>query len=231
MTTFASPTFTADYQALCNTIADTLNRMDLTASIPNFVALASSRISRDMARIKHPSSIARAQASVTADYAALPADYISMYRLMDQDTSMWLEYITPDQIKQVTAAGWDTAISTFPPYYPYQAQGTAPIYFSIIGNTLNIIPTPGSSVPTTLDLWYYADVPALNATTTTNWVLTNYPDLYFYGALSHSAPYLKADDRIPTWEGIYQKLMADIEVEADRATRPQSKLVSARKSF
>jgi hypothetical protein len=231
MTVFASPTLSSDYQSLCNAIADILNRQDLLTGIPNFVALATARISRDVARIKHPTAIVRAQASVTDNYASLPVDFVAMYQLMDQDTSITLEYVTPDQIKQVMANGWPTSVAPYPPS-PYQAPSSAgPIYFSILGNTLRIIPAPGASAPTTLDLWYYAKLTELSATSTTNWVLTRYPDLYLYGALAHSAPYLKADERLAVWEGIYQKLLSDIEIEADRAVRPQSKLVAARKSF
>ena len=89
MTTYADPTFAANYQGLCNKIADTLNRADLTSVIPDFTVMATTRISRDMARIKHPGSITRAIASVVNDYAPLPTDYLSMYQLMDQDCLLY----------------------------------------------------------------------------------------------------------------------------------------------
>jgi hypothetical protein len=42
---------------------------------------------------------------------------------------------------------------------------------------------------------------------------------------------LKADERIALWENAYQTILRDIEVEADRAVRSQTKLVAARRSF
>jgi hypothetical protein len=104
-------------------------------------------------------------------------------------------------------------------------------YYTIIGNRIRIFPAPGQTNPDKLDLWYYQRLNPLNNTTTTNWVLSRYPDLYLYGSLLHSAPYLKDDERIALWDGIYKTVMADIEVEADRAVRSQTKLVAARKSF
>lgn len=219
---YASPTLTSTYEGLCVSIADTLNRADLTTGIPNFVALATARIQRDMARLRHPSSLSRATASLTSNYAPLPADYLSMYQLMDQNNSIVIEYISPEQSKQVLASG--TGV-------PYTIVGGGTYYFTILGKTLRLIPPPSATAPDALDLWYYAKVPEINATSTTNWVLSKYPDLYLYGALVHSAPYLKADERIAIWDSAYQRIIQDIEVEADRATRPQSKLVAARKSF
>lgn len=231
MTTFADPTLTTTYNGLCNTIADTLNRQDLTAAIPNFVVLATTRIQRDMVRVKHPYMMTRSQASVVQNYSPLPNDFVSMYQLLDQDTTQVIDYLSPDQTKQIMSQGWGPPESPFPPTAPYQGQTTGPIYYTILGNRLRVIPTPGATTPTTLDMWYYNRLATLNTTNTQNWVLTRYPDLYLYGALVHSAPYLKADDRIPVWEGAYQTILKDIEVEADRAVRSQTKLVAARRGF
>ena len=51
-------------------------------------------------------------------------------------------------------------------------------------------------------LVYYARVPTLSVSNTTNWLLTEAPDVYLYGALVHSAPYLKDDARIQVWEAL-----------------------------
>jgi hypothetical protein len=204
------------YTGLNDAVADWLNRADLASRIPDFIELATARISRDMARIRHPRAIARATATVTSNYAPLPANYIAMYQLMDQDNAVVLEYVTPDQSRELLA---DTGVTA------------GAFYFTILGNTIRVIPPPSTTAPNALDQWYYAKVPALSESVQENWVLTRYPDLYLYGSLVHSAPYLKADERIAVWEGAYQKIIQELEIEADRANRPQSKLVAARKSF
>jgi hypothetical protein len=231
MTVYANPTFTADFQGLCNKISDTLNRQDMTAVIPDFVTLATSRIQRDMARVKHPYMINRAQASVIDNYVPLPIDFVSVYQLMDQNTQNSLAYITPDQSMTVQSQGWSPDTTYVPILGAYYSPTGNNIYYTIIGNRIRIVPAPGQEAPEQLDLWYYARLNPLNNQTTTNWALSRYPDLYLYGALVHTAPYLKADERIQVWESAYQTILKDIEVEADRATRPQSKLVSARRSF
>ena len=231
MTTYADPTFSANYQGLCNKLADTLNRQDLTSVIPDFTVMATTRISRDMARIKHPGSITRAIASVVNDYAPLPTDFLSMYQLMDQDTQIPMIYITPDQSMTIQSQGWQPQSTIMPVLPPYFAPTQTIIYYTIMGKTLRMVPPPGSNTPATLQMWYYSNLPALSTGNPTNWALTQYPDLYLYGSLVHTAPYLKNDERIQVWEGIYQSILNDIEVEADRSIRPQTKLVAARKGF
>ena len=46
---------------------------------------------------------------------------------------------------------------------------------------------------------YRQNIPALTSTNTSNWLLTLAPDLYLYGTLLETAPYLKEDERIQTW--------------------------------
>jgi hypothetical protein len=231
MTVFADPTFTANYQGLCNKIADTLNRQDLTSVIPDFTVFATSRIERDMARLKHPLAISRAIATVQNNYVPLPIDYLSVYQMMDQDTSKVLDYVSPDQSKEVLASGWGGTSGHYTGFSPSPLMTSGPIYYTIVGNQLRIFPPPGVNAPVYLDLWYYARLSVLSTGNPTNWAITRYPDLYLYGSLVHTAPYLKNDERIQTWEGSYQTILRDIEVEADRAVRTQSKLNSARKSF
>ncbi len=231
MTVFANPTFTADFQGICNKIADTLNRQDLTAVIPDFVTLATARIQRDMARVKHPYMINRSQATVIDNYVPLPNDFVAIFQIMFQDTTQSFVYVSPDQSKEVLAKGWENSTSPFLVTQNGVSLSGLTTYYTIIGNRIRIFPAPSSSSPDQLDLWYYARLNPLNTTTTTNWALARYPDLYLYGSLVHSAPYLKADERIQVWESAYQTILKDIEVEADRAVRSQTKLVAARKSF
>ena len=39
----------------------------------------------------------------------------------------------------------------------------------------------------TLEISYYSKIPALNQTTTTNWLIEDYPNIYLYGAIEARA--------------------------------------------
>ena len=41
--------------------------------------------------------------------------------------------------------------------------------------------------------------------------------MYLYGALAHSAPYMKDDSRIATWGGLATEIVAGIQREDDLA--------------
>jgi hypothetical protein len=72
-----------------------------------------------------------------------------------------------------------------------------PRYFTVFGDELELAPTPDDDY--TIEMVYRKNIPALTSVATTNWLLLFAPDLYLYGALLESAPYIKEDGRIQTW--------------------------------
>ncbi len=65
-----------------------------------------------------------------------------------------------------------------------------------MGDEIELIPTPDSDY--TIEMVYRKNIPAL-ASNSTNWLLTLAPDVYLYGMLLESAPYIKEDERIQVW--------------------------------
>ena len=227
MAVFANPTSIKDYQSLCNAVADELNRYDMVSSIPIFTQLATKRIERDLSRAKHQYMIKRAATVFFDLMTSLPCDYIAAHQLMETDTSVLVDYIGPNESKEWLSGRYPI---------PARTSSNANIaYYTIIGDQLRIFPYDELGYKKVnnphLDFWYYAQIPELNNDNPTNWVLTRYPDLYFYGTLAHTAPYLKADERLQMWDSIYSRLMADIELEAERGVRSGTRLVAARRSF
>ena len=227
MAVFANPVSVKDYQSLCNAVADELNRQDMINSIPIFTQLATKRIERDLTRAKHQYMIKRAATVFFDLYTTLPCDYIAGHQLMETDTEVLVDYIGANESKEWLSGRYPI------PNRTSVKSGIA--YYTIIGDQLRIFPYDPVGYKRVdnphLDFWYYAQLPELNNSNSTNWILQRYPDLYFYGTLAHSAPYLKADERLATWDGIYSRLMADIELEAERGVRSGTRLVAARKSF
>jgi len=66
-----------------------------------------------------------------------------------------------------------------------------------------------------MQLAYYAEIPKLSDTTTFNWLLQSDPDLYLYGSLMQSAPYLLDDARMQTWASLYQNGLASLQKASD----------------
>ena len=115
-----------------------------------------------------------------------------------------LEYVTGESLNQLKATS--------------SAVGR-PTHYTNIGTEIQVFPSPDSSY--TAELVYFRNVPKLSNTNTTNWLLELAPDLYLYGTLLQSAPYLRDDERITTWASLYAKKVLDIE-ESDQRTRGQT---------
>lgn len=64
---------------------------------------------------------------------------------------------------------------------------------------------------------YFAAVEPLSAGNTTNKILELHPDLYLYGALLASAPYMMHDERIGVWNSLYEVAKND----ANKSARKQ----------
>ena len=77
----------------------------------------------------------------------------------------------------------------------------------------------------TAELIYYANFLPLDDTNTSNGLLARAPDAYLYGALSASAPFLAADERLQVWETLYG-IARDGLLISDRQSRVGTPLYS-----
>ena len=82
-------------------------------------------------------------------------------------------------------------------------------------NQFEFFPSPDGSYG--VELLYYQRVPALSDSNTTNWLLTEAPDVYLYGSLVHSAPYLADDARTAVWAQIFGAAMQRLNQSSDEA--------------
>ena len=188
-----------NYGTLKTAIADTLNRDDLTSVIPRFVGLAHAQFNR---KIRSHRQIVRASLTINTQIEAMPADWMETIRItMDGNPIRVLTQISVDDLTRYRTAVNDAT--------------DAPAYFAHNGTDIEVFPTPSTSY--TGQITYYAKITALSADGDTNWLLTNHPDLYLYGALVHTAPYLKDDARLAVWAGLMVQAMGEIEEENNAA--------------
>lgn len=179
---------------LVASIADFMLRPDLAPAIPDFIKLAEAQMTR---RLRCRRMVSRFYASVPAgtEYATLPSDFIGPIDLMTGgDPVRRLQYLTPDSLVQMKS-------------HKRFADDQGTIYYSIVGNTLRFLPLPPGDM--TVELVYWLRIPALTEANPTNWVLTDHPDIYLYGALTQSAPYLKDDGRTTVWGTLFTQAIAD----------------------
>jgi hypothetical protein len=197
----------ANYTQLQAAIASWLDRDDLTAAIPDFITLAEARFNREL-RVRE--MITRKQALSDKQYVQLPADWIEAKNI--QIGINPLTYKTVDELDQLRT----------------QPLVGAPRYYTILGSTLELLPTPSDDVQ--IEMAYYKTIPAV-ASSNTNWLLTKAPDLYLYASLLQAAPFLDNDERAAMWEAFTTKTVEALNVEASRAAVSGSPLLKSRRTF
>lgn len=197
----------ATYDDLKAAVADFLNREDLTSAIPTFIRLAESRISRDL---RHWRMEKRSVAQLDAQYSAIPTDFLQPIRLQITDGPTGeVAPISTSQMLQLRGERSDLV--------------GCPTNYALTGGGLELYPTPDMAY--NASLVYYARVPALSVSNTTNWLLSEAPDVYLYGALVHSAPYLKDDARVQIWEGLNAQAINNLNTSSSDAKYGGSGLV------
>lgn len=191
------------YATLQASISDWLNRSDLTSAIKSFISLGEAQMQRS---IRHRDMIERAQASIDSEYSATPADWIQSVSLILETTpATQLEYVTNEEMNRKKTVN---------------VSAGKPQCFTHVGDEIQVYPTP-SDIGYTGELVYYAKIPSLSDTNTSNWLLAAHPDIYLYGALMQSAPYLVDDQRLAVWASLYQKAIEDLTI-SDQRTQGQS---------
>lgn len=97
-------------------------------------------------------------------------------------------------------------------YWPNEALIDVPKYYADYNyDYWLIVPTPNDAYPWQVN--YYQLPPLLDATNQTNWLTNFAPNLLLYRALLEATPFLKNDERIPTWEGFYNEQLQDLDVQ------------------
>ncbi len=179
-----------NYATLCLSVADWLNRDDLTVVIPDFVSLCEAELKRRVRRTSVLDTI-----TVDAETVTPPTDMAELrsIRLVSELPSLDkpMRLMTPEMLAERKA----------------RAGGVAgrPDAVAFMAGELSFAPEPDQEY--TAEILYFQQLTALTGVET-NTILTEAPDAYLYGSLLQAEPYLEHDDRIPVWR---EKFDAAIE--------------------
>ena len=188
------------YAELQQAVSDWLNRGDVEQSVPTFIALCEAELRRNL---RHINQETRAHLSIGWQYVDLPNDWLETKQITIPGAAGThkLDLVSLDDLAALIEEQGGEAGE--PRYYAYNA------------GQIEIAPVPSGTYAGTIQ--YIAEVPALSDSNTTNWLLTRYPDLYLYGSLKQSAPFLGEDARIATWQSLYQAALDGANLEGKRA--------------
>lgn len=196
------------YAELQASVANWLNRSDLTSQIPDFIALAEA----EMRRVLKTRFVQTETVSLVADdgdytisaAANLIGDY-EFYITSSAEYAGRLHPVTPGQLYDNRRLNYNAT--------------ARPVLFAIQDDEILVSPVPDTSYTAVLS---YEGLAALSDSNTTNYVLTNAPDLYLFGALSMAELYVHNDERMPLWKAQFNEGIEQLKIAKERAEFPNT---------
>ena len=89
-------------------------------------------------------------------------------------------------------------------YWPNEADTGAPQFYSDYDYQHWLV-TPTPSAASTLEILYYEQPQFLGDDFQSNWLTEYAPDLLLYATLIEATPFLKSDERVQLWQGMYDR--------------------------
>ena len=78
---------------------------------------------------------------------------------------------------------------------------------------------------------YWAKVTPLSDSAPTNWLLTESPEVYLFGALCEATPFIKEDERVALWQEKRGMAVAALREAAQRASLTSGTLKPRRRKL
>lgn len=134
----------------------------------------------------------------TSNVCTLPDDYLEYKRVVElASIRRRLNYITEDAADRL---------------YPTRASGLA-CHFTIYGESLLALPLSANDI----ELTYYAKVPALSDSNTTNWLLTAHPGIYVAACKMYAAEFIEEDEIVQKEAAMLGQFLENIHALDNRA--------------
>lgn len=194
-----------NYATLKSAIADYLNRADLASQIETFIQFAEADLN---SRVRCREQIVRARTTSNAEFVDVPDDWAEAINLHIVGGKQPLRYITLDEADIVNQ----------------EQVYTSPNFYSLMNGAIEIIPKPADDIE--IEMIYYAKIASLSDAAPTNWLLAKSPDIYLYGALTHAAPFLMDDQRMPVFAQVYATRLQALQDESQKALHSGSPLIA-----
>jgi hypothetical protein len=189
----------ATYTDLTAALGSWLQRSDIAALFPDFVQLFEACANR---RLRVRQQEATIELTPSNGVAALPADYLMWRRLtFTGNPRQELAYVEPSWLQ--------TAYPDLPT--------DVPRVFTIEGGNIETMPLDPSNTP--LELVYFQQIPSL-AANSTNWLMSQHPDLYLFGALTEAQAYAVNTQAAVLWKARRDELFDEIETLSNKSRGP-----------
>lgn len=181
------------YHQLKAAVVDLLTKSTAAASLDRDIQMAESRMNR-LLRSREMETRAAAILSCGIAHVPVPADFggVRYFKVTSVQPPHLVRPQSPQQIgtHQQSAPG-------------------LPQFFAIVADNFQLSPTP--AIDYTAEISYYKKVPPLTEDMPSNWVLSNHPDCYLFGAAFYASQKQQDWERAANFEKFFIQAFAEIE--------------------
>jgi hypothetical protein len=191
------------YSNLKASIADWIARDDLTTQIDDFIDLFEAEFNRRL-KTQEMRLTTTVTTSSTTNLVTLPADFRKLVNISFQSDPRDIDFSTEKLLKIQKAGAANQASRPQVVAMAAPSSSGAPL-------SLQFGPNPDSAY--VLDVDYYASLPSLSTSTTTNWLLSDQPGAYLYGTLKHAGLFIKDSETRAEIQAEYDRLLVDMAID------------------
>lgn len=183
------------YSELKTAIANWTARADLSSGRDDeFIDNVEARFNRRL-RIRAMEASTTGTTTEDEPTITLPTDFFEMRSFLLTVTTN-----NPKQLRFITTGAADGL--------EYGEPGV-PDFYTFAGGAIRLYPTPDAAY--TYTLRYYTKIPALSASQTTNYILTNFPDVYLWGCRFEAYSYALDIESAAAAKQMYEEAIKEIE--------------------
>lgn len=192
----------ATYAELQTAVSEWLHRSGLSARAPDFIRKGQSWLNRKLRTVDMEETYSF-NMSTDDRLDPLPSGYLELQSLN----------YTASPVKEIVFAEPSALI-------PLITESGKPEYFTI-KDGLEWNRTPDAAYACEMHYFKALDL----ANDSTNWLLTNHPDIYLYASLASAAIYIKDDNRVPGIKSLLQEAVDDLNTQDARKRGSQMVLM------
>ena len=183
------------YSTLKTAVANWLNRTDLSDEIADdFIALTEADYN---SKLRIRKMVTQTTITIDSETESLPTGFLQVrnFYILSGATKYSLRYVSPSHMDQLRGTS---------------TSGTPEVY-TILGDTFRFSPKPDTAYTGYIN--YYKKFDALSVTNTSNFILTDHPAIYLYGALYHASNFLGGVEpsQAQQWQQMYGTAMERLE--------------------
>lgn len=184
------------YTELKTTIANWLNRSDLTSQISDdFIVLTEADFNAKL-RIRQMHDLATI--TIDDELENVPTGFLQArdFFILSGSQKFPMTFISPPQMDSIKAS----------------STNGVPSSYTILGSTFRFAPKPDNTY--TAKLNFFKKFNALSAANPSNYILSDHPAIYLYGSLFHAANFLGGFDpnQVQQWSQMYQTALERLEL-------------------